>query len=61
MMDKAEQQTKYAERRASLYQQGLLIMFMTLCPLRPGAVAEMQIGEHVLIDGNSVRGKAAAA
>lgn len=57
MMDKAEQQTHRSWRRASLYRNGLLIMFMTLCPLRPGAIAEMQIGEHVLIGGDNVRVK----
>jgi len=54
MMDEAERQTLHSCRRASLYRDGLLMMFMALCPLRPGAVSEMQIGIHLLVEGDSV-------
>jgi hypothetical protein len=43
MMDEAETQTRHSWRRASLYRDGLLTMFMALCPLRPGAVSEMRL------------------
>jgi len=55
MMDEAETQTRHCWKRASLYRDGLLIMFMSLCPLRPGAVSEMQLGLNVIVDGNRVR------
>jgi integrase/recombinase XerD len=54
MMEKAEGQTRRSSRRAALYRDGLLIMFMTLCPLRPGVVTELQIGTHLLVEGDSV-------
>lgn len=54
MMDEAEQRSQSSWRRASLYRDGLLIMFMALCPLRPGAVAEMRLGTHVSLDGNLI-------
>ena len=55
MMDQAEAMPSRSFRRASLYRDGLLTMFMALCPLRPGTVAEMTIGTHLLIDGDAVR------
>jgi integrase len=57
MMDEAEAQTRHSWRRASLYRDGLLTMFMALCPLRAGAVSEMRLGYNVVIgrDGVSVR------
>lgn len=55
MMDDAEVMTSRSFRRASLYRDGLLIMFMALCPLRPGAVAEMLIGTHLLVEGKEIR------
>jgi integrase len=54
MMDEAETQTRYADRRASLYRDGLLTMFMALCPLRPGSVGEMRIGYNVTIEEDNV-------
>ena len=54
MMEEAEKQTCRSRRRASLYRDGLLTMFLALCPLRPGAVAEMQIGTHLLVQGSRV-------
>lgn len=55
MMDDADTMTSSSFRRVSLYRDGLLIMFMALCPLRPGAVAEMLIDIHLLIEGDEVR------
>jgi integrase len=55
LMDQAENSpARSGWRRASLYRDGLLMNFLALCPLRPGAVSELQIGEHVMIDGTSV-------
>lgn len=54
MMDDAERLPRRSFRRASLYRDGLLTMFMSLCPLRPGAVSEMQLGEHIFIHGERV-------
>jgi integrase len=54
MMVEAEAQTRCSWRRASLYRDGLLTMFFALCPLRAGAVSEMQIGVNVIIEGNAV-------
>jgi hypothetical protein len=54
MMDEAEKQSRLSWRRASLYRDGLLTMFMALCPLRPGAVSELRIGVNVIIDGDRV-------
>jgi integrase len=54
MMDEAERSTEPSWRSARLYCDGLLIMFMALCPLRPGAVSEMRIGTHLVIDANGV-------
>lgn len=53
MMDEAETQTQ-SWRQASLYRDGLLTMFMALCPLRPGAVSEMQIGVNVIVEDDRV-------
>ena len=55
MMDNAEQMDGASWERAGQYRDGLLIMFMTLCPLRPGTVSEMRIGEHLLIEHDSMR------
>jgi integrase len=54
IMEEAEKQTRHSWRSASLYRDGLLTMFMALCPLRPGAVSEMQIGIHLIVEGGSV-------
>lgn len=54
MMDDAERLSRRSFRRASLYRDGLLTMFMSLCPLRPGVVSEMQLGEHVIVCGEQV-------
>lgn len=51
MMDEAERIPRRSFQRASLYRDGLLTMFMSLCPLRPGAVSEMRIGAHIVIEG----------
>ncbi len=54
LMERAERQTSKSFRRASLYRDGLLLAFMALCPLRPGAVSEMRLGTHLLVDGDRV-------
>ena len=54
MMDEAERSTHHSFQRASRYRDGLLTMFMALCPLRPGAVSEMEIGENVIVRGKIV-------
>jgi integrase len=53
MMDEAETQaTTWCQ--ASLYRDGLLTMFMALCPLRAGAVSEMQIGLNIVVEDDRV-------
>jgi integrase len=54
MMEEAESNVRHSWRRASIYRDGLLIMFMALCPLRPGAVSEMQLGTNLIVDGDKV-------
>ena len=54
MVDEAEQSEKHSWRDARLYCDGLLIMFMAYCPLRPGAVADMRFHEHLIVEGDRV-------
>jgi integrase/recombinase XerD len=49
MMDEADSQVLRSSRPASLYRDGLLTMFLALCPLRVGAVSEMQIGLNLIV------------
>src|SRR5262245_56608181 len=54
MMDEADKQTRISWRRASLYRDGVQVLFGALCPLRPEAFSDMRRGEHVVIDGDRV-------
>jgi integrase len=54
MMDEADAIPNLTWRSASLHRDGLLVTFMALCPLRPGAVCEMRVGEHLVVFGETV-------
>jgi integrase len=55
MMDEADTSKARDLDRAVLYRDGLMIMFFVLCPIRRANMQKIQLGEHLVFDGDGAR------